>query len=60
LKYILGKGLVILLYGPPGTGKTSIAKSIAESLKRVCRFISFAGVNDTHYIKGHKRTYVDA
>lgn len=43
-----------------GTGKTSIAKAIADSLKRRQRFISFAGVTDPYFIKGHKRTYVDA
>ena len=54
------KGFIILLYGPPGTGKTSVAKSIAKSIKRPYRFISFAGVNDPHFIKGHGRTYVDS
>lgn len=54
------KGFIILLYGPPGTGKTSIAKAVAESLKRESRFISFAGVSDPYFIKGHRRTYVDS
>lgn len=54
------KGFIILLYGPPGTGKTSVAKSIAKAIKRPYRFISFAGVNDPHFIKGHGRTYVDS
>jgi ATP-dependent Lon protease len=49
-----------MLYGPPGTGKTSIAKAIGEALKRTTRFISFAGVNDPSFMKGHKRTYVDS
>lgn len=49
-----------MLYGPPGTGKTSVAKAIAKSLKRPHRFISFAGVNDPHFIKGHSRTYLDS
>jgi Lon-like ATP-dependent protease len=55
-----GKGFIILLYGPPGTGKTSIARSIAHSLRRPSRFISFSGVSDSHFIKGHRRTYVDS
>lgn len=54
------KGFVILLNGPPGTGKTTIAKAIAAALKRESRFISFAGVTDPSFVKGHKRTYMDA
>lgn len=54
------KGFIIMLYGAPGTGKTSIAKAIAESLERPMKFISFAGVSDSTFIKGHRRTYVDS
>lgn len=54
------KGMVLLLTGPPGVGKTSIAKSIAECLKRPCAVISMAGQNDPQHVKGHKRTYVDS
>lgn len=54
------KGFVICLYGPPGTGKTSIAKALAKCLNRELRFISFAGVTDSHFVKGHRRTYVDS
>jgi Lon-like ATP-dependent protease len=54
------KGFILLLNGPPGVGKTSIAKSIGKCLKRTQRFISFAGVTDPHFFKGHRRTYVDS
>ncbi|EGR30721.1 hypothetical protein IMG5_124880 [Ichthyophthirius multifiliis] len=54
------KGFVLLLQGPPGTGKTSIAKTIAKALKKESRFISFAGISDKSFFKGHKRTYIDS
>ena len=54
------KGFILLLQGPPGTGKTSIAKAIAKALQKQSRFISFAGISDSSFFKGHRRTYIDS
>lgn len=54
------KGFILLLQGPPGTGKTSIAKAVAKALQKESRFISFAGISDASFFKGHRRTYVDS
>ncbi len=51
---------IICLIGPPGVGKSTIAKSIAQSLKREFYKISVGGLNDSSELIGHKRTYLGA
>ena len=54
------KGCSLGLVGPPGVGKTTIAKCLAKCLDWSFEQISFGGVKDPSFLKGHDYTYVGA
>lgn len=46
------------LVGPPGCGKTVISRLLSRLLNYPFEQISFGGVNDSNFIKGHEYTYI--
>jgi len=58
LKYPTFQSHCLGLLGPPGVGKTSIAKCLSKTLDLPFEQVSFGGVTNSEFIKGHDFTYI--
>ena len=60
LSLSIKEGTITCVIGPSGVGKTTLAYSIAKSIKRNFVKISVGGVSDEGEIVGHRKTYLGA
>ena len=52
------KGCNLALLGEPGCGKTALSRSLSRILDLPFSQISFGGINDVNFLKGHDLTYI--
>ncbi|MDH4222196.1 MAG: AAA family ATPase [candidate division Zixibacteria bacterium] len=51
------KGSILCFVGPPGTGKSSLAKAIAQALKRKYLSLNVAGFTENRQLKGERNGF---